>query len=231
MVVDDGSTDATVSVCRSRWGTMPLEVSCHGQNQGLGAAMATGLRHCLLRCGPADVIIAMDADNTHPPALMPLMARAIRSGSDVVIASRYAPGGCEVGLSTKRKILSRGASRLLRTFFPILGVRDYTCGYRAYSAGILDRAFAAFPELIEQKGFVCMAELLIKLGAVGAKVSEVPLVLRYDRKSGDSKMRILPTVGSYLKMVAIKRPRARVQRLADVGRLGGSRPEEREEDA
>lgn len=208
VVVDDGSTDATVPVCRERWDDMPLEVICHGRNLGLGAAMLTGLKHCLSRCGDCDAVIAMDADNTHSPSLMPDMVRALRAGSDVVIASRYAEGGREIGLAGSRKILSRGASTMLKVAFPISGARDYTCGYRAYSTRVLDRAFRAYPEgLIRERGFVCMAELLIKLGCVGAKVAEIPLVLRYDRKTGASKMKVARTIGRYLKLVTINRPR------------------------
>jgi len=210
VVVDDGSTDATVPACRACWGDMPLEVVCHGRNLGLGAAMMTGLKHCLSRSGEGDSIVAMDADNTHSPLLIPDMVRALRSGSDIVIASRYADGGGEIGLPLTRKILSRGASALLKVAFPIPGARDYTCGYRAYSTAILERGFRAYPDrLIEQKGFACMAELLVKLRALGAKVSEVPLILRYDRKPGSSKMKVAGTIASYLKLMTINRPRVR----------------------
>ena len=208
VVVDDGSTDATVPACRARWDDMPLDVICHGRNMGLGSAMLTGLKHCVSNCGAKDVIVAMDADNTHSPALIPDMVRAIESGSDIVIASRYARGGREIGLVPTRKILSRGASTLLKVAFPIPGARDYTCGYRAYSSGILERGFRAYSDrLIEQKGFVCMAELLVKLGGLGARVSEVPLVLRYDLKQGVSKMKVTRTIAGYLKLVTFNRPR------------------------
>jgi dolichol-phosphate mannosyltransferase len=208
VVVDDGSTDATVPACRAHWDDMPLDVICHGRNLGLGSAMLTGLKHCVSKCGDSDVIVAMDADNTHSPALIPRMVRAVESGSDIVIASRYACGGREIGLAPTRKILSRGASTLLKAAFPIPGARDYTCGYRAYSSEILERGFRAYSgKLIEQKGFVCMAELLVKLGALGAKVSEVPLVLRYDLKEGASKMKVTRTIAGYLKLVSVNRPR------------------------
>jgi len=207
VVVDDGSTDGTVAACRARWEEMPLDVICHTRNLGLGSAMLTGLKHCVAKSGSGDVIVAMDADNTHSPTLIPQMIRAIKSGSDIVIASRYAVGGREIGLAPTRKVLSRGASVLLKVAFPIPGATDYTCGYRAYSGAILERGFDVYSDrLIEQKGFVCMAELLIKLGALGAIVSEVPLVLRYDLKGGRSKMRVTRTIAGYLKLVTINRP-------------------------
>ena len=126
------------------------------------------------------------------------MVTLIQAGKDVVIASRYADGGKEVGLSHARHIFSGGASFLLRLFFPIPGARDYTCGYRAYRVELLQRAFRVYgPELIEERGFTCMAELLIKLGKLGARLGEVPLILRYDLKSGPSKMKVMATIARY----------------------------------
>jgi dolichol-phosphate mannosyltransferase len=210
VVVDDGSTDSTLAACRACWGDMPLEVICHGRNLGLGAAMMTGLKHCISRSQEGDAIVAMDADNTHSPLLIPKMVCALQSGSDIVIGSRYADGGGQIGLRPTRRILSRCASAALKVAFPIPGARDYTSGYRAYSAAIIERGFGAYSDkLIEQKGFACMAELLIKLRAIGARVSEVPLVLRYDRKPGSSKMKVAGTIASYLKLMAINRPRVR----------------------
>lgn len=212
VVVDDGSTDATVPICRAHWDDMALDVICHGQNRGLGAAMLTGLKQCVESCGGGDVVVTMDADNTHLPVLIPQMLDAIESGSDIVIASRYACGGREIGLSRSRKILSRTASALLKIAFPISGAKDYTCGFRAYSASILDRGFRAYSDkLIEQKGFVCMAELLIKLSALGAVVSEVPLELRYDLKAGASKMRVARTILSYMKLITVNRPSSSIK--------------------
>ena len=81
------------------------------------------------------------------------------------------------------------------------GARDYTCGYRLYRSSMLRRAFQAWGDrLIEEAGFVCMAEVLVKLGRGGAKVSEAPLVLRYDRKEGASKMKVMKTISRYFVM-------------------------------
>jgi len=99
------------------------------------------------------------------------------------------------------KVLSRGASFLLSMVARVPGARDYTCGYRLYRASMLRRALKVWGDrLIEEAGFVCMAELLVKLGRGGARVSEAPLVLRYDLKEGASKMKVMQTISRYFVM-------------------------------
>src|SRR5262249_22586284 len=91
---------------------------------------------------------------------------------------------------------------------PVRGARDYTCGFRLYRATTLRRAAAVWGDrLIEEAGFTCMAELLLKLGRGGARVAESPLVLRYDRKEGASKMKMTRTIMRYAALV--RRIRAR----------------------
>jgi dolichol-phosphate mannosyltransferase len=145
----------------------------------------------------------MDADNTHDPALLTDMVRRMNDEhADIVIASRYAPGGREIGLSPLRRVLSRGASFLLSISARVGGARDYTCGYRLYRAAVLRRAVAAWGErLVEEAGFTCMAEVLLKLGRGGARVSESPLVLRYDLKEGASKMKMARTIARYFELI------------------------------
>src|SRR5205823_11598033 len=84
---------------------------------------------------------------------------------------------------------------------PVRGARDYTCGFRLYRARTLRRAALAWGDrLIEEAGFTCMAELLLKLGRGGAAVVESPLVLRYDRKEGPSKMKMARTIARYFAL-------------------------------
>lgn len=203
LVVDDGSSDATAARVRDRARTMPVELLQHPHNLGLGAAMRSGLERLAADCDPDDLIVTMDADATHDPALVPRMQAAIEAGSDIVIASRYAPGGREVGLEVHRQVLSRGASGLLKRVFPVSGVRDYTCGYRMYRADAVQRALRRYGErLMVENSFVCMAELLIKTAYLPVRVSEVPLVLRYDLKEGASKLKKLRTILRYLRFIA-----------------------------
>ncbi len=208
VVVDDGSTDDTAKIAEAYRQRMAVSVLRHPVNMGLGKAIRTGMSHFSQVAGPGDVLVTMDADDTHDPkTILAMMAKA-QHMYDVVIASRYAPGGEEVGLSILRRVLSRGASALLRLFFPIAGVRDYTCGFRLYRHSVLRKALRRYgDQFVEQPGFVCMAEILVKLSAVSARVGEVPLILRYDMKAGRSKMKVAATIGRY--MVFIVRAKTR----------------------
>ncbi|KAB2952571.1 glycosyltransferase [Heliorestis acidaminivorans] len=199
VIVDDGSQDDTAVIAESFQGLLDVEVIRHGQNRGLGCAMTTGLKWICKVAKQDDVVVTMDADDTHDPGHIPAMMEKIRRGADVVIASRYQEGGEQVGLSQVRRLMSWGASTFLGVLFGIEGVKDYSSGYRAYRVGILQQAFERFGDnFIEAQGFDCMAEILLKLRTFQPNFAEVPLVLRYDRKTGPSKMPVLETVFQYL---------------------------------
>lgn len=207
VVVDDGSGDGTRSVAEAYVGRLPVQVVSHERNQGLARTIETGLGAVLRQADGEDIIVTMDADNTHPCDLLPRMVEEIRRGADLVIASRYAPGGVEEGVPIIRRILSSGIGVLMRLRFGLSGVRDYSCGYRAYRARLLQAAAAYYgPRLIESRGFTCMAELLLKLHPFRPRVVEVPLHLRYDLKRGRSKMLVLQTVGGYLSLLFTRIP-------------------------
>ncbi|MBM3307539.1 MAG: glycosyltransferase [Candidatus Eisenbacteria bacterium] len=218
LLVDDGSADGTADLARAKAAELglELEVAAHDGNRGLGAALRTGLSRGTELAGGDGVVVVMDTDNTHDPALIPTMAAKLTSGFDVVIASRYAPGGKEVGLSPRRRVMSRGASLLLRLLVPVRGARDYSCGYRVYRASTLRRAFEVYgDEFITESGFVSSAEILLKCAWLPARIGEVPLVLRYDLKGGASKMNVGATVRRYLRLAAAgKRTAARARRAA-----------------
>ena len=208
LLVDDGSTDGTVECAEETARSLGLQltVDAHETNRGLGAALKTGFSRGSELVGRDGVLVGMDADNTHDPAVIPSMLKRLDDGYDVVIASRYAPGGEEVGLSLLRSILSRGASTTLKLFLPVEGARDYSCGYRAYRGSVLARAFEIHgDDLITETGFVSSAEVLLKLAYLPSRVAEVPLVLRYDLKGGASKMNITDTIRRYLRMITAGR--------------------------
>lgn len=202
VVVDDGSEDGTRSAAAAYIGRLPVHLIIHMNNRGLARTLETGFRWTLSRCARHDVIVTMDADNTHPPSLLATMVARIRGGSDLVIASRYERGGTEDGVSLLRRILSRGIAALLRLRFRMRGVRDYTSGYRAYRARLLLTASAIYgPHLFEARGFAVTAELLVRLQPFHPAITEVPLQLRYGLKIGRSKMRVVRTIGEYFRLL------------------------------
>jgi dolichol-phosphate mannosyltransferase len=207
VVVDDGSRDGTTAAARAFAGRLPVHVLAHAQNRGLAAAIRTGLEHACRAAAPDDAIVTMDADNTHRPEQIPDLLAALGSGADLVVASRYAPGARQAGVPAHRALLAAAVGWLLRLRFGLPGVRDYSCGYRAYRASLLQRALAAHGDrLIETRGFVVMTELLVKLAAFRPAIVEVPLDLRYDRKVGASKMPTAATIAAYLRLMMMTRP-------------------------
>jgi dolichol-phosphate mannosyltransferase len=102
--------------------------------------------------------------------------------------------------------MSRGASWLFRVVFPIRGVRDFTSGYRAYRAGALQEVIREHgPGFFDQPGFQCMVDVLLRLRGRGLAFAEVPMVLRYDRKEGASKMRVWRTATATLRLMVRRR--------------------------
>ncbi len=205
VVVDDGSTDGTAQQAAGS-GELQIEVIVHDHNRGLNEALKTGLLAALQQASDDDIIVTMDADDTHTPGLISRMAMLIEEGNDIVIASRYVPGARVIGVSASRQLLSLGASLLFRLVFPIPGVRDYTCGYRAYRARLVREAFSRWGEdLISEPGFSCMVDILLKLHRLNAIVTEVPMILRYDRKPGKSKMNVRKTIQMTLSLLLRRR--------------------------
>ncbi len=205
VLVDDGSKDATVERAEvaARGASIELAVIRHAQNGGLGAAIRTGIYAIIDGAADGDIVVALDADNTHPADLIPEMVRRIRAGVDVVIASRYQRDATVAGVPLYRRLLSDGSRILFRLAFPIPGVRDYTCGFRAYAIGPLRRARRVYgDELCTQRGFEATVDLLLRLRQVGIRADEVPLRLDYSSRVGSSKMNVWRTVRSSLALIA-----------------------------
>jgi dolichol-phosphate mannosyltransferase len=206
IVVDDGSRDSTSEIARSFDGKIPVLLIVHPVNLGLGAAIRSGLLAAVETAGNDDVIVTMDADDTHTPGAIVQMFSKIEAGYDVLIASRYQPGSQVIGVPPFRRFLSFAASVLFRIVYPIPGVKDFTCGYRAYRASALRAAFSLYrKEFIDQEGFQCMVDILLKLKPMGLRFGEVPLLLRYDRKSGKSKMKVARTAWKTLLLLGRRR--------------------------
>ena len=106
IVVNDGSTDNTLAVANQWAEKAPVQVLDNVTNKGLAETIKRGLMEAVKLAGERDIIITMDADNTHPIGLAIRMIRMIREGNDVVIASRYREGSYTAGVPWNRLILS-----------------------------------------------------------------------------------------------------------------------------
>jgi dolichol-phosphate mannosyltransferase len=206
VVVDDGSSDETAALAEGFADRLPLVLERHPRNLGLGATLRDGLLRSVELASAGDVVVTMDADDSHHPDQVPEMVRLLEQGHDVVIASRYRRGSRTLGVPWSRRLMSDAGSWLFRLVLPMRGVRDYTCGFRAYRVEVLRRAVAHWGDrLFDQDGFQCMVDLLLKLRPLGVSCAEVPMVLRYDLKQSRSKMRVARTAGRTLRLLVRRR--------------------------
>lgn len=203
LLVDDGSSDGTVNVIRQySEGYHWVHQVDHKVNRGLAQGMRTIFNYVNDCIDQFDYLVVMDADDTHDPSIIPSMLdKSIEETLDIVVASRFAPGGGEEGLTWFRRVLSRGAGLYCRMLFHIKGLRDYSCGYRLYSTRFLKLMNKAYGDkVIESEGFECMVEIVAKSKILGVRLGEVPFILHYGMKHGESKMRIGKTIAGYFSL-------------------------------
>ena len=189
VLYNDGCTDRTVARALEWEKKLNVEVIGKTVNMGLGEGLRSLITHVNEHGSANDVLFIMDCDDTHHPRQFGTMLAALDRGYDVVIASRYRRGSRIAGVAPGRQLLSLGAAVLFKLSHNCPGVLDYTCGYRGYRVGLLQRAQKRYGgRLIEERGFACMVELLLKLNRMGARICEIPIDLRYDLKQSASKM-------------------------------------------
>lgn len=203
---NDGSSDNTQQILEKYSQEMTIEIIRHQINRGLGETSRDLFeRACSVAC-PGDVIVRLDCDDTHEPEYIPKIIEKVRSGYDVVIASRFAKGGGQLGVSKYRAFISLAANTFMKVFFPIKGLREYSSGFRGYKAEIIHQVIEIYGNnFIQLKGlgFTCTLEKLVKLKLIGARFGEVPFMLRYDQKQSESKMVSSITTFGYLVMTIL----------------------------
>lgn len=181
LVVDDSSPDGTGTVADDLAASDPrVHVLHRTAKNGLGAAYLAGFAWALER--GYDAIVEMDADGSHAPEQLPRLLHAM-AHADLVIGSRYVPGGSVVNWPASRQVLSRGANLYTRLALGS-GVRDMTAGYRAYRAGVLRRLHL---EDVASQGYCFQVDLAWRTIRAGLRVAEVPITFT-ERQIGSSKM-------------------------------------------
>jgi len=182
VIVDDNSPDGTGDLADRLAAEHPGRFFALHRAAKLGYASAhlLGIRHALDH--GAQVVVTMDADLSHDPARIPEMLAAL-AHADVVVGSRYVPGGGTRNWGAGRRLLSRTAGMLVRLASG-LRVADATGGFRAYRAPVLT---AARFEQVRQEGYAFLSEMLFRCMRSGARIVEVPITF-VDRRYGRSKL-------------------------------------------
>ena len=195
MVIDDGSPDGTGQLVRTI-GEADSRVALlqRGHKLGLGTAYIEGVRRAL-RDG-YDCVVGMDADFSHDPACLPQLIAAA-AHCDLVIGSRYVPGGSTPDWKRHRRLISRLGNWIARAALK-LPVRDCTTGYRCYRR----EALAAMDlDSIDVVGYSFLIETTRQCFAAGLRIREIPITF-VDRREGKSKMTgpiILEALGYILR--------------------------------
>ncbi|AAK80475.1 dolichol-phosphate mannosyltransferase [Clostridium acetobutylicum] len=205
IIVNDGSTDNTLAVAEafSKHNDNVVVID-HGVNKGLGEGLNTGINYVLSQKQKGYMCL-MDGDMTHEPKyIFSMLDKLQEEKLDCVIASRYRRGAKVEGLSLFRKFLSFGARVLYTIRLGIPNVRDYTCGYRLYKTSVLEKLHKVYGKrIVKETGFACMMELIVKVSKENFKIGEVPFVLKYQLKGGESKMKVGKTIKRSLLLLRV----------------------------
>lgn len=217
LVVDDASPDGTGVIADTLAAADPqLHVLHRSGKQGLGAAYVAGFGWA--RQHGFDVVVEMDADGSHAPEQLPRLLDALR-GADVVLGSRWVPGGRVVNWPWHRLLLSRGGNLYTRLMLG-MPTRDATGGYRAYRVPALEKIDV---DSVASQGYCFQVDLAWRAHRHGLRVVEVPITFT-ERQRGASKMSPA-IVREALWRVTVWGVRARGKALLRVtGGLDRSRP-------
>jgi dolichol-phosphate mannosyltransferase len=223
LIVDDASPDGTGALADGLASELAaVEVVHRTCKQGLGRAYLAGFERAL--AGGAELVVVMDADYSHDPIHLPALLDAARN-SDLVLGSRYVPGGEIVDWPLLRRLLSRAGSLYARTLLGV-DVRDLTGGYRCIRRNVLEDVDLA---TLRSQGYVFNIELCYRAHRAGFRVTEVPIVFR-DRTVGDSKISLPIAIEALWLVPTLRFPAlarmwpARDAALAESGSAGSVRP-------
>jgi dolichol-phosphate mannosyltransferase len=192
ILVDDGSADGTGDLLTQTFGDWPeVIIARHAQNQGLGAALRTGLAQT-----SGAVIVTTDSDGTYPFAHIPALLDKLQPGVDVVTASPYHPEGGVANVQAYRIFISKSASLLYRALLD-RRIHTYTALFRAYRREVIE----TISPRITHNGFLMVTQMLVEAILAGYRVAEFPTTLQV-RQVGASKARIVRITKTHLRYMA-----------------------------
>jgi len=193
LVVDDGSPDGTGELADELAAADPrIRVLHRTTKSGLGAAYLAGFAEALR--DDYQVVVEMDADGSHPPEDLPALLAAL-DDADVVLGSRYVPGGTVVNWPARRQLLSRGANLYARVALGV-PIKDITAGFRVFSRQVLEELPLAE---VASQGYCFQIDMTWRAVQSGFRVREVPITFT-ERQHGASKMSRAIVVEAFLSV-------------------------------
>jgi dolichol-phosphate mannosyltransferase len=198
LIVDDSSPDGTGEIAdRLAERQENVQVLHRARKEGLGPAYIAGFRRAL--AGGAGLVLEMDSDFSHDPAYLPRLLEEARR-ADVVLGSRYVPGGGVSDWGPLRRAVSRGGSTYARLVLGV-DVRDLTGGFKCFRREVLE---AIDLDQITARGYAFQVEMTYRAIRLGFKVVEVPIVFR-ERRVGTSKMDLGIAVEAVWRLPLLRR--------------------------
>jgi dolichol-phosphate mannosyltransferase len=182
LVIDDNSPDGTGELADRLAETHDfVDVLHREEKEGLGRAYIAGFARVLET--DAELVLEMDCDFSHDPADVPRLIKAAEAGADLVLGSRYVPGGGTRNWGLARRLISRGGS-VYTTVFLHMGIKDPTGGFKCFRRGVLERLDL---KGITPRGYAFQIETTWRVKQLGFRVVEIPITF-VDREVGQSKM-------------------------------------------
>jgi dolichol-phosphate mannosyltransferase len=182
LVIDDNSPDETGELADRLAAELDyVDVLHRERKEGLGPAYLAGFRHAL--AGGAELVLEMDCDFSHDPNDVPRLIAAVEDGADLVLGSRYVPGGGVRNWGLLRRFISAGGSAYARILLGVK-IRDLTGGFKCYRRRVLETIDL---DSVDSKGYAFQIETSYRALRAGFNVVEVPITFA-DREAGGSKM-------------------------------------------
>ncbi len=204
--VNDGSIDNSLSILKKFQNEdSSIIIISHYPNMGIKTTFLKGFQKFLELGSKGDILITKEADNTSDNSIVDRMIREIsENGYDIILASCYMKGGGLESTTIFRTILSFSANLIIKIRFKIWDIHTFSSFYRAFSYNCLSTAFSNDKNLMNNSGFSCVIEMLLKLRKMDFKIIEIPMILKSSKRVGKSKMPILKTILGYFKLCFIK---------------------------
>ena len=200
--VDDNSTDKTKEKLLQHREELNFTLLQHDKNRGPGHAFATAFEYIASNLSYDDYVVTKEGDNTsRDETLNVMLERSVREGQDLILASPYAYGGSLGDTNLLRSMLSHFANGFVKMALGIHGIHTMSSFYRVYKGSLIKKLQKRYgTRILERSGFESMVELLMKIIALDATISEVSFELDTANRAGKSKMKVIKTSLGYLSL-------------------------------